>query len=399
MTMEPRSFRVLHVSDYASSYEGAFIRQLRMLDEDIRARGGRSSAFALTQPALDRAWARELAADHWCLNHLPPSGTNARRPAVDAIIDAIERSQPTVVHVHFGTYDLAARAAVTKLRARGGQWQDLQLVWHYRTALEVPVAQRSITRRIKDYIKFARASRDTNLVVGVTQAVADEAIARGVDANRVRGIVAGTDTETFRVDTETRARVRAELGVADDQTMLFHMGWHWQRKGGDLLAGAMQRLQERGHRDVVAYSVGAPVDAELGAVRALPMTDRVWELHQASDIFLSASRSEAFGNGLVEAMACERVAVAACAEGQVETFVGLDGVIPVAVDDSDALAIGVEQLLGARETWSVRGAANRAHVLEHHSMRRWARDMADAYAQLVPGAYLPSADVRVGDAA
>src|SRR4051812_13218392 len=119
--MEPRPFRVLHVSDYASSYEGAFIRQLRMLDEDIRARGGRPSAFALTQPALDRAWARDLAADHWCLNHLPASGTNASRAAVDAIVEAIERAEPTVVHVHFGTYDLAARAAVNKLRARGGK--------------------------------------------------------------------------------------------------------------------------------------------------------------------------------------------------------------------------------------------------------------------------------------
>lgn len=377
-------FRVLHVSDYASSYEGAFIRQLRMLDEQVRERGGRPSAFAMLPAARARGWANELADDGWQLEELPASGTHASRAAVAALVTAIERAEPDVVHVHFGTYDLAARAAMRRLRRRHAHWNDVRLVWHYRTALEEPVAARGFARRLKDHVKFVRASRDVDLVVGVTNALAEEAVARGVAPERARGVVAGCDTDTFRRDADTRRRIRAELGVADDDVLLMHMGWHWHRKGGDLLAEAVRSLEAGDGPRIVACSIGAPEHELLGSVRALPITDRVHEYHQAADIFVSASRSEGFGNGLVEAMACERVAVAACADGQIETFDGLDGVLPVAVEDARALTDGIRDLIRRRASWPALGSANRAHVVRRHSMRRWASEMADTYAELAP---------------
>ncbi|MEO6867269.1 MAG: glycosyltransferase, partial [Gaiellales bacterium] len=94
--------------------------------------------------------------------------------------------------------------------------------------------------------------------------------------------------------------------------------------------------------------------------------------------------SEGFGNGLVEAMACERVAVAAAAGGQLETFAGIDGVLTVPVNDSAALTGALRELIATRPTWRRRGLGNRAHVVERHSMRRWAAEMANAYAELVP---------------
>jgi glycosyltransferase involved in cell wall biosynthesis len=120
------------------------------------------------------------------------------------------------------------------------------------------------------------------------------------------------------------------------------------------------------------------------------MSDKVHEYHQAADIFISASRSEGFGNGLVEAMACERVAIAAAAGGQLETFTGIDGVETIPVGDAAALARAIRDLVARRASWPALGATNRRHVVERHSMRRWARDMADAYADLVPAHLEPS---------
>lgn len=387
-------FRVLHVSDYSAAYEGAFIRQLRMLDEELRARGAAPSAFGLTSPALAQGWARNLAVEGWTLAELPPSSTRASGAAVAAIADSIREVEPDVVHVHFGTYDLAARAALRRLR-RDPRFASTKLVWHYRTALEEPISARGPLRRIKDHLKFTRASRDVDLVVGVTNALAAEAVARGVEPERARGVVAGCDTDTFRMERSTRARVREELGLDDGDVLLLHMGWMWHRKGGDLLVDALEQLTDADGRTadgtrIVACSIGAPEDVELGRVRRLPMSTGVHEYHQAADIFISASRSEGFGNGLVEAMACERVAVAACADGQVETFDGIHGVVPVAVGDAAALAEGITRLLAQRSTWPTMGQASRAHVLAHHSMRRWAREMADTYAELLPHS-LPTA--------
>ncbi|MCB0879347.1 MAG: glycosyltransferase family 4 protein [Thermoleophilia bacterium] len=387
-------FRVLHVTDYASMYEGAFIRQLRMLDEDLRSRGARPSALCATSAALERDWARTLQDDGWTLREVPAGSTRPQRHVARAIADAVLEEQPDVVHVHFGTYDLSTRRALRSVRRLLGPAMP-KLVWHYRTALETPVAERSPLRRAKDYLKFERAGRDVDLFVGVTRALADEVAARGAARERSVGIVAGCDTERFRRDSANRDRVRDRLGVADDEVMVLHMGWSWYRKGGDLLAEAMRSLETGSGPRIRAFSIGAPDDELLGSVQPLPMSDRVHEYHQASDIFVSASRSEGFGNGLVEAMACERVAVAAAAEGQVETFAGLDGVETIPIEDSRALAAAIRDLVRRRASWPALGQASRRHVLEHHSMRRWARDMADAYARLRPER-LASSDARTG---
>lgn len=383
-------FRVLHVTDYASAYEGAFIRQLRMLDEELRGRDGRASAICLTAAAMARPWADTLRGDGWQLREVPDGTPWPERAVSKAIEAAVLELRPDVVHVHFGTFDLSTRAALQRLRRRLGADMP-KLVWHYRTALETSVEDRSLVRRWKDRLKFGRGAQDVDLLVGVTQALADEVIARGAPADRTRGIVAGCDTDRFRPDRATRRRVRETLGVAEDEVLLMHMGWSWHRKGGDLLAEAVRSIETGGGPKLVACSIGAPADAVLGSVRALPMTDRVHEYHQAADIFISASRSEGFGNGLVEAMACERVAIAAAAGGQLETFAGIEGVATIPVGDADALARAIRDLLDRRQHWPALGVANRAHVLEKHSMRRWARDMGDAYAALVPQHLGPAA--------
>ena len=385
--------RVMHVTDYASAYEGAFIRQLRMLDEELQGRGARPSALCLSAAAREREWASTLEDDGWQLHVIPAGTTHAQRPVAHAIAEAVLELAPDVVHVHFGTYDLSTRRALRSLRRTLGSAAP-KLVWHYRTALETSIEGRSLRRRIKDDLKFARAGRDVDLFVGVTRALAEEVADRGAPAERCRGIVAGCDTDTFRRDQPARDRVRATLGLATDDVMVLHMGWSWHRKGGDLLAAAMRSLEGGGGPRIVAYSIGAPGDALLGSIRALPITDRVHEYHQASDIFVSASRSEGFGNGLVEAMACERVAVAAAADGQIETFAGIEGVSPIAVGDASAITSAIRTLVARRASWPTLGTTNRAHVLERHSMRRWASDMADAYAQILPELADPDAAIR-----
>lgn len=385
--MPDTGFRTLHITDYASAYEGAFIRQLRMLNDEIVSRSGRPSSIALLPSAQDTSWAHKLRNEGWLVEQIPPSTTKGSHLAITAIEEVIKKVSPDVVHVHFGTYDLAARAAVLRLKKLSDTYSNLRLVWHYRTALETPVEKRSITRRIKDYLKYKRGGRDVDLVVSVTKALAHEAAQRGIAKEKSIAVVAGCDTDRFNSSPQNRTEIRKQLGVADDEIMLLHLGWHWHRKGGDLLALAVDKLNKTTHHKITAFSVGAPNNAELGEVHSLAMTDEIQKLHQAADIFVSASRSEGFGNGLIEAMACEKVAVAACSAGQVETFASGNGVIPIAVDSSDKLAEAINQLISNRDNWEKLGKDNREHVLKNHSMRRWASEMCDTYENLCPNSF------------
>ena len=374
--------RVLHVADFSAPYPGAFITQLRLLAAELAGRGDGQTAFAFPQRAAGIGWLDELAAHGHPVMLLPEPSLLRPRPAAQLLAAAIADLQPDLVHSHFGTYDIAAARAV-RGAAASGQPRP-RLLWHYRTALEDDVASRGLVRRAKDLVRYRIAGREVDAAIGVTEAMAREAAQRGM-GERAQAVVAGCNTDQFRSNDEARTRLRRELGVADGEVMLLHLGWHWARKGGDLLAEAVRLLAAEGIA-VRAFSVGAP-DAQVeDPVVALPFTDAIADLHAAADIFVSASRSEGFGNGLVEAMACERVCVAALVDGQREVFSGIDGVASVRPGDARELARGIRELLTVRGAWPRLGAANRAHVEQRYGMRRWAAEMADLYAGLAPRA-------------
>ncbi len=369
---------VLHVCDYAAPYSGAFIRQLEMLEEELRERGLGGSAFGFPPAAEHTDWFAAMKRRGWPAFVLPPPGARDAWKAHGAIRAAVASTGCRIVHSHFLGYDAPSALAVARARLRR---RRCGLIWHYRTALESDPRARSLPRRLKDGLKYRVIGAGVDRHAAVTKALADEARIRGARGG-AEAVVAGCDTDALRPDPEARARARAALNVADDEALVLHFGWHWWRKGGDLLVAAAERLAERGVERVRFVSVGAPEDQEAGPVERIPFTQGVGELHQAADIFVSASRSEGFGNGLMEAFASGTPAVATLVDGQRELFDGVPGCLSLAPGDADAIAAALESLLERRGAWPQLGEANRRHVVEHYSMRGWARRMADVYEQV-----------------
>lgn len=369
---------VLHIADYAAPYPGAFIGQLRMLDDEVRRRGRSRCAFAFPAMAAGHDWFQRQRADGSPTRTVSTSAKRGLAGTAAELTRVIADSDAAIVHTHFGGYDLAAALAVARLRRRG---HDCRLVWHYRTALETPVDARGPLHRAKDVVRFRLPAPLVDRCFAVTHALADEAARRGM-GHRASAMVAGCDTATFAPDPAARIRIRESLGLAPADVMIMHLGWHWHRKGGDLLAAAATIAQAQFTGRLHVVSVGAP--ASVPPVTALPFTDRIRDVYAAADIFVSASRSEGFGNGVAEAMSCGSVVVAALATGQREVFRDAPGCVAAPVDDADALAAGITDLLARQAQWRELGASNRAHVIEHHDMRDWASRMADAYDELSP---------------
>jgi glycosyltransferase involved in cell wall biosynthesis len=367
---------VLHISDYGAPYPGSFVRQLELLDTELSNRGWGPSAFGFPPRAQDASWHARLRSSGNPVYTVPhTSRTHPFRGSstIAAIIDAVGSS---IVHTHFGSYDLAAVRGM-----RGARPADRSLIWHYRTELPGGVGGRRWTQRLKDAIKYRYAGRSVKRCIAVTEAMAREVAARGMGDRAVANI-AGCDTGVFRPDPASRSRIRGRLRIGDDSVLILHFGWHWQRKGGDLLSAATRTLAARGVGEVAVISVGAPPEQVEPPVRPFPFIDRIEELHQAADVFVSASRSEAFGNGLIEALACANVAVAARVEGQRETFEHLDGCVAVPVNDAGAIAEALASLIQRRPDWPALGAANRSHIERNYSMHSWVNRMADIYDEL-----------------
>lgn len=375
---------MLHIADFAAPYPGAFITQLTMLDTELRRRGSGRCAFSFPPEAESAPWFAAMRAAGTWVQVLRTRPGSLGLASAREIGRAAAEVGASVLHTHFGTYDVSAVVAARRLRRQG---HECRVLWHYRTALEEDLWRRPLRRQAKDLVKYRGFGSRTDGAVAVTNALAAEAAVRGLGA-KATAVPAGCDTDAFRPDAKVRRRARAALGLSAGDVLVLHLGWAWYRKGGDLLVEAARLLHDRGRDNLVFLSVGAPQPAP--PVRGLSFTDRIGDLHQAADIFVSASRSEGFGNGLVEAMAAGSVAVATSVTGQREVFPGTPGCIEVPPGDGAAIAAGIERLLGLRDRWPELGAANRQHVIAQHDMRSWARRMADFYERLLS----PPQDVR-----
>lgn len=119
------------------------------------------------------------------------------------------------------------------------------------------------------------------------------------------------------VDTNTNVdKVRQNLGLTNKKVCLF-LGWDSKRKGIDIAINASQKLYKKDNSwilAVVGYGENPSVETirkleELSGVcefenyvKFLPSTEDMFSYHKMSDVYLSASRKEAFSYGILEAI-------------------------------------------------------------------------------------------------
>jgi len=136
----------------------------------------------------------------------------------------------------------------------------------------------------------------------------------------VRIIPNGVDTNEFKPMPAERDRVRAELGFSDGDIVLGFVGRLHTTKGIPLLLDVFEQLHRENPRLKLLLAGPGPLRAAIegrarassGAVELLEPRpfDKVASLLNALDVFTFASRGEAFGISLLEAMACGLPSVA-----------------------------------------------------------------------------------------
>jgi teichuronic acid biosynthesis glycosyltransferase TuaC len=154
-------------------------------------------------------------------------------------------------------------------------------------------------------------------VVAVSRALADEAAALGVAADRIRLVRNGVDTDRFA--PADREAARAELGLAPERRVLLYVGHLKESKGVLDLAAAYRELG-RGDVDLVVVGEGDArgqlSDMGLGMhlVGARPH-EEVPRWMAAADVVVLPSWNEGTPNAVIEALACGRRVVATAVGG------------------------------------------------------------------------------------
>jgi glycosyltransferase involved in cell wall biosynthesis len=226
--------------------------------------------------------------------------------------------------------------------------------------------------------------RRADAFVAISAAVESELLDAGIAAERVARIPNAVDTSRFRpADADTRRRLRARLGILEDEVVVTFTGRLVRYKGLPLLLRVWERLAP-GHpraRLMLVGSGGSDIHAcedELrafvaarslqGSVTFTGAVANVQEHLQASDAFVFPTLNEAFGLSLVEAMACGLPVIASRTGGVPDIVADGDDGVLVAPGDEPALEAALRDLLTGALDVSALGAAARDSAVSRYSV-------------------------------
>jgi glycosyltransferase involved in cell wall biosynthesis/predicted metal-dependent phosphoesterase TrpH len=274
--------------------------------EEIRARGvpGFDVEVVGTDPNVDRRLSAVAEVD------LPfYAGLRVGVPSLPAIVDALAEGRYDLIHLC--SPGPAGVAAALVARVVG-----VPLVGSYHTELAAYAGLRSADPRLESLANVALAAFYGQCDVILSPSPESDAAlaALGVPADRLGRWDRGVDTGRFRPTLRDPRLLPGELSV-------LYAGRLTREKGADLLADAFLAARERDERLHLCLAGGGPEEGLLRERLGAHATflgwlegDELARAYASADAFLFASRTDTFGQVLLEAQA-SGVPVVAVAEG------------------------------------------------------------------------------------
>lgn len=359
---------VLEVCDYHGPYPGNFVPSLLAVGRAVRERLGLDYRCAFPSAMSDRPWVDMVRAAGIAIDWLD---TDQSRPSRLRSLLAVARgAEVALIRSHFTTWDLEAGVV--------GRHLGVPVVWNIHTSLGDDVAR----QRRSDLVKVRALGRLCSRVIAVSEAVELESLARGFPRQKVRRVLNGIDASRFR-DAADPHVARARLGLPGDKQVVLAFGWQPRWKGVDVLALALADLQPGAvgllvGGDDLRASLPDPLPPWLHVVEP---TQQPGELYAAADVFVSASRREAFSYSIGEAMLM-RLPVASSDIPGPSAYFAAPGVETYPVEDAGALRTTLEALLDPAER-RARGEGNRAFVLSQLPLERHVDGVLSVFGELL----------------
>ena len=231
-----------------------------------------------------------------------------------------------------------------------------------------------------------------DLVVSPTRSLIDELMANGL--KRPPEIIPNAvDTELFRPAAD-RAQLKTRLGLPEK--VVVHMGRLSYEKSIDQALRAFKLVVEHGEDAVLVIIGDGPgkselesLAGELGLEKRVRFTGFIYgrelvEYLQASDVFLTASKSENMPLALLEAMATGLPILAVRSLGLTEMVADKSNGYLLAPDDTSAMAEHTIKLLRDDELRRSFATASRA-LSEKYSEHTITRNFERLYSRLMAG--------------
>ena len=280
------------------------------------------------------------------------------------LLDIQQQGLPLVVTIHHPIkhdVDLALQAA--------RNWWHRLLIRRWHSFIYM---QRRVVRKLKFITTVSECSRQ------------DIANAFDIDAERIRLIHNGIDTDVFRpVESEVREQRKIVATASADQPL----------KGLHYLLRAFARLRETYH-DLSLTVVGKPKPggATERLVRRLNLgnslqfvhgisTEDLVRLYNSATLAVVPSLYEGFGLPAGEAMACGTPLV--CSDGGALPEIAGDAALVVPAGDEEALREAIDQLLAKPELRAELSQQSRQRIEQLFSWKVAANELSQFYREAI----------------
>lgn len=230
-----------------------------------------------------------------------------------------------------------------------------------------------------------QAFQRSDVIVAVSEKIAQELIAMGVPPHKVRVIVNGVDAETFAPGPINRSALNLPEAAP---IALFAGDIQTARKNLDTILSALTQIPDL-HLAIAGRTQGSPYPTmanQLGIAERthfLGYRRDIPALMKAADFFVFPSRYEACTLVLLEAMASGLPVITAVTAGGAELVTSESGIVLSDPNDVQGLAQGMARLAMDDERRQLMGQAARA-VAEQHSWKSMAGKYLTLFEEMQP---------------
>jgi glycosyltransferase involved in cell wall biosynthesis len=260
-----------------------------------------------------------------------------------------------------------ARSPYYPFRLSGGAWSAYQVVYS----------------RMNAWLE-GWAYRRSRVIAAVSEKVAQEIRAGGIDGERVEVVYNGVDTQAFGAASKDRAK----FALPDDACLLLFVGdLRTPRKNLQTVLLALVDLPLHVHLVVAGYLPGSPYPEQARAlgiesrVHFLGLVKDMPTLMHSVDVFVFPSRYEAMSLSLLEALAAGLPVVTARTAGGAEIIGEECGIVLDDPDDAVALARAIDSLAATPARRARMGEAAR-ELARGFNWTRMARRYLDLYGRI-----------------
>jgi glycosyltransferase involved in cell wall biosynthesis len=331
---------------------------------------------------FERARQRDLKVE------VMPELIRAIRPSTDfrayrELRRSIRRLKPEVVHTHSSKAGILGRAAA---------WAEkVPAVVHTIHGLPFGPSESAMKNRL--YITVERwAARRCHAIVGVCDAMAEQALAEGVGRpEQYSTVYSGMDVDAFLNPPRQRDEVRRELGLKDDEVAFGTVARLFERKGhDDILEAAPAILGANPKVRFIFVGDGILRDRLIAQIEAMGLRhafhftglvppDQIPELLGAIDAVVHPSLREGLARVLPQALLVGRPVISYDIDGAKEVVLPETGILlpSRSIDGLKAAILRLAAEPELRRQMGQEGRARFANQFRHETMTSELRSLYD----------------------